>query len=209
MEPLRKLEQIVGGRWTGIRFHAGEIPQTWLARTPMRLCQAVRESSTGPITLIPERTNCPGALRSLGWGGRDDRISSQIAAMAGTSSQTAERLVSQTPRLNSGDVTAVTVGLYEDPDVVVSYVQPLAAMKLIRQWQMVNGAKLAFDVSTVMAVCGNVVVNAQQTGQICLSFGCPDSRQYGEIGNDRLIVGFPFAWLQKFLDAVSETDHKD
>ena len=51
-----------------------------------------------------------------------------------------------------------------------------------------------------MAVCGNVAVKAYLTRHICLSFGCPDSREYGRISRDRLAVGIPFQLLETVLD---------
>jgi uncharacterized protein (DUF169 family) len=34
---------------------------------------------------------------------------------------------------------------------------------------------------------------------MCLSFGCPDSRKYGAISRDRLVVGMPAEFAGKLL----------
>jgi len=70
-------------------------------------------------------------------------------------------------------------------------------MKLLRRWQAVLGKTLLAEVSSAMAVCGSVVVRAYLTGQVCLSFGCPDSRTYGAIGRDRLVVGLPLSLIEE------------
>jgi len=44
-----------------------------------------------------------------------------------------------------------------------------------------------------------VAVKAYLTERISLSFGCEDSRLYGGISRDRLIVGIPYAQAYKLL----------
>jgi len=199
MEKMRRLEEKIGGRWIGIKFHSNDVPKGSLVKTPMRLCEAITKSSTGQITLTKDLINCPGALRSLGWKtNEDEKIAHKIAATTGAETDIVQKLISDTPYFN-GKIDAITVGIYDSPDVVVSYIQPCAAMKLVRQWQQTHGTDLDFKVSSVMAVCGNVVVKAHVTDKICLSFGCPDSREYGVIGNDRLIIGLPVRILDDLL----------
>jgi uncharacterized protein (DUF169 family) len=55
------------------------------------------------------------------------------------------------------------------------------------------------ELSGFAAVCGNVAVKAYVTRRISLSFGCEDSRQYGGVPRDRLIVGIPYAQAHKLL----------
>jgi len=189
MEEVKLLEQRIGGRWTGIKFHRDQAPDKHLAKAPMRLCQAIKESNTHPIVLTEDLISCPGALRSLGWARREDDIARKIAEGTGAKPEIALKLVMDTPHLDVG--TAVAVGSQASPDVVACYGQPEAAMRLVRQWQKVYGTQLHIALSTVMSVCGSVVVNAYMTGQICMSFGCPDSREHGAIGRDRLVIGLP------------------
>lgn len=189
MDEVKVLEQRIGGRWTGIKFHPHPAPDKDRAQKPMRLCQAIKESNTRPIVLTETLISCPGALRSLGWANREDDIARTIADGTGVEPETALKLVKATPRLDIGN--AVTVGGHTPPDVVVCYTQPEAAMRLVRQWQKVHGTELDTALSTVMSVCGGVVVKAYLTSRICMSFGCPDSREYGAIGRDRLVIGLP------------------
>jgi uncharacterized protein (DUF169 family) len=51
-----------------------------------------------------------------------------------------------------------------------------------------------------MAVCGSVAVRAHLTGQMCMSFGCPDSRKFGAISRDRLVVGMPMELAGKLVE---------
>ena len=40
------------------------------------------------------------------------------------------------------------------------------------------------------------------TGEFALSFGCDESRESGSIGRDRLVIGVPWAQVQRPLDTV-------
>jgi uncharacterized protein (DUF169 family) len=190
MQEINLLEERIGGRWTGVAFHRSNTPIDNLAKRPMRLCEAIKASHTRPVVLTQDLISCPGALRSLGWKkSGDHEIARKIAKATGTKIEIAQKIVKSTPHLDNA--CSVTVGNVNSPDIVVCYVQPGAAMKLVRQWQLVYGSKLDIEPSTIMSVCGSVVVKAFITGQICMSFGCPDSREYGAIGRDRLVIGLP------------------
>jgi uncharacterized protein (DUF169 family) len=197
MNKLRLLEERVGGWWTGIKFHYGDAPEVKRKREPMRFCEALAGSQRSPIVLIPEIVNCPGALRSLGWGDRNDQdLASAMAEKAGMTPEIARGLIFSTPNLRTRP-TAITVGACEEPDVAISFAQPEAVMRLLQRWQSVFGKTLLADISCVMAVCGSVAVRAYMTEQVCLSFGCPDSRNYGAINRDRLVIGLPTSLVEK------------
>ena len=101
MEELQLLEQRIGGRWTGFAFHDDNGPKENLAKRPMRLCEAIKESYTQPIVLTQELISCPGALRSLGWATHlDEKIARKIAEATGTRLDTAQKFVTNTPHLN-------------------------------------------------------------------------------------------------------------
>lgn len=199
MNRLRALEEKTGGCWTGIKFHHDEVPKGTRSGRPMRFCEAVAESRTRPIILTPEVVECPGARRSFGWTTEgDNALAAAMAAKADIPPDVAMGLIAGIPILKAVPV-AITVGTYDEPDVAISYAQSQAAMNLLRCWQAVSGKALAAEISSVMAVCGSVVARAHLTGQLCLSFGCPDSRQYGVIGRDRLVVGLPLALVEKLV----------
>jgi uncharacterized protein (DUF169 family) len=122
--------------------------------------------------------------------------------MAGKSEfapEVARGLVCGTPSLRAAPL-AVTIGKCEEPDVALCYAQPEMAMALVRRWQAITGKTLLAEVSGVMAVCGSVAVRAHLTGQMCMSFGCPDSRKFGAISRDRLVVGMPMELAGKLVE---------
>jgi uncharacterized protein (DUF169 family) len=198
MDKLKLLERAVGGRWTGVVFGDGSDPKGSLPKEPMRLCEAVKESYRRPVVLTKDFISCPGALRSLGWSTNEDNmIAEKIAETTGAKVDIVRKLVADTPGIEAKD--SITIGKIQRPDIAITYAQPEAAMNLVRQWQLIHGTDLNIPVSTVMSVCGSVVARAHVTGKICMSFGCPDSREHGGIGRDRLVIGVPAYLVQKMF----------
>jgi len=191
MDEFRLLEETFGGWWCGVRFGPGVEAGAHLAPRPMRFCEAVAASRTGPIVLTAELMNCPGGSRSLGWNDDDDAMARTMAEKTGMSAGAARKVIADTPRLGRAP-EQVTVGTYKSPDVIVAYAQPQTAMRLLREWQRPHGGSLQLETSGFMSVCGAVAVKAHLSGNICVSFGCPDAREFGGIGRDRLVIGLPF-----------------
>ena len=198
MSKVREFEREMGGRWTGVIFHKDGLGNGKLPERPMRFCEAVAQSRTEPVVLTRDLIQCPGASRSLGWDIDDDAMAQAMAEKTGFEIEPIRKVIAETPHLGP-DVAAVTVGTYDAPDIVLTCAQCDAAMKLVRQWQQRNGTGLDVELSSVMSVCGSVAVKTYLTGKICMSFGCPGAREYGNIGRDRMIVGVPSALVEQFL----------
>jgi len=188
-------EYHIGGRWCGVKFGlpAGGGPQP--AARPLSFCQAVGTPSGWPIHLTREVMICPGGIRSLGWGDGDQALAEAMRVKFAMCPEIAESIVRQTPKLDY-DVAGVTVGTLETPDVLISYAQPEAAMRMLQKWQSLIGMPLVVEVSGFMSVCGAVAVKAFLRDCTCLSFGCPDARKKGGIGRDRLVIGLPLREAQ-------------
>lgn len=190
MEDFEFLEKHFGGWWCGVKFGRNEGHSAPLASHRMRFCEAVTASRIRPIILTPKLMTCPGGARSLGWNNGRETIAKTMAEKAGMDVDIARKVIENSPRMKAvADV--VTVGTYKTPDIVISYAQPEVAMKVIREWQALSGGLLPMHVSGFMSVCGAVAARSFCTGRICISFGCPDSREYGKIGRDRLVIGIP------------------
>ena len=200
MNNIKTFEMMMGGRWTGVKLHQKEGPFENPAPHPMKICDAIKQSSTGPMTLTKDLVNCPGALRSLGWmADGKEQLSARMVRKNNIQKNIAESIVAGTPHIDNG-ISAVTIGTYENPDLIISYAQPKAAMQLILKWQQLNGGVVDVSISSLMAICGGVLAGAYLSEKICLSFGCPESRDYGSIGNDRLIIGLPVGMINQFID---------
>lgn len=197
MNAIRRFEKQVGGRWTGITFHRDGVPDGGEAKQPINFCEAIKASSTGPIVLTKALMNCPGALRSFGWStAKDEQLTARMAALNGIEESKAQHLINEVPRIEE-PLTAITVGDYHSPDVMLSYAQPESAMRLIYGWQGLTGSTFNVTLSSVMATCGWVCAASHVKQAFSLSFGCPEFRKTCAIGNDRLIVGLPAKLAKK------------
>ena len=188
MNILGLAEETTGGRWTGATLHYGRAPDGTLACQDMRLCEAVARSLSETIVLPAERIQCPGARRSLAIENSDEELARKMASESGIALATTSRVVKDTPRLTTPPA-ALTLGQHESPDVVIGYIWPDMAMNLIRRWQQVYGTDPTVKLASFMAICGDVLVGAYELQQLRLCFGCRDSRKYGEVEDETLVVG--------------------
>ena len=95
----------------------------------------------------------------------------------------------------------MTLGTIDNADAMITYLQPLAAMKLLRLWQALFGTELHVKLSGFLSVCSYIAA-AICKRELCLSFGCPDSRKYGGIDPDKMVIVIP-AELYKELNKRS------
>jgi uncharacterized protein (DUF169 family) len=167
-----------------------------------RLCEAVRCSFQENLTVACGSLECFGALRTLGLGRHDDEMAWQMSEKTGMSLERAKGLLAATPIL-TGNVRAVELGATDHPDVFVAYLRPEAAMKLLRRWQQITGRRLSAELSAFTAVCASLVT-AHHEGRPVFSFGCPDSRQYGGIGPDRLVAALPREVVSQMMQEIED-----
>ncbi len=194
---VRSFEESFGGTWVPVKFHK-EAPEREARK--LRFCEAAAEARWSEIVLTPESVSCPGARRSLGWSsGLDEGLAEEVAKTQSLTLATAKNLLKDVPRLD-GSVAAVGLGTKDVPDVLISYVQPPTAMKIIRAFQKSSKGNLNPSLSSVLSVCGNVAVKSFLTREITFSFGCDLSRNWGSIGRDRLVVGVPWSMVPRLLD---------
>lgn len=194
-----RLQQEFGGLWTGVALHYEAVPAAAPVQHEMRLCEAVARSFLQPIVLPAQKIGCPGARRALGLLDDDRALAQQMSQKAGVPFGTLCKALGETPCL-AAPVTAISLGASHDaPDVVVGYVQPKEAMSLLRRWRVVYGDAPLVPLSSFLAICAWVVVRAHKLDEICVSFGCLDSRQFGGIGSDTMVVGMPFTRAQQIV----------
>jgi len=194
-------------QWTSIKF-LEHVPRdlTLLPAKDIRFCEAVSRAGEGEWILTPDKLCCQGAQRCLGWlKGADQELAARLAEKMGTSVAIARRAIADVPVLPE-KFEAVWVGTDTEPDVYVSYVLPETAMQIVRSWQRVFGRSLPIWVSCIMAVCGSAVVNSYINHTISLSFGCPDSRQYGGIRPEQLVVAMPADLLKEMKSLTGGPD---
>lgn len=194
-------------KWVSIKF-LEHVPSdlTLLPDRQTRFCEAVSRAGEGEWILTADRMCCQGAQRSLGWlKGANRELAWQLAERMRTSVTIATKAISEVPVLPDG-FEAVWVGTDTEPDVYVSYVLPETAMQIVRSWQRLFGESPQVRVSGIMAVCGSAVVNSYVNRTISLTFGCPDSRKYGGIRPEQLVVAIPANLLKSMSDMMESAE---
>jgi uncharacterized protein (DUF169 family) len=200
------LEQVTDTQWIGVKF-LKHLPASRdrVYSSAMRFCEAVCKARRGHMDLPPEMIRCEGAKRAFGWmKNRDETLALKLSEKTGINGDRALELVREVPVLGYS-YAGIRVGDSTNPDVLVTYVRPEAAMRLVRLWETATGHSLSVGISSIMAVCGNAVVKAYTTQSISISFGCPDSRQYGGIQPEEMVIAVPAGLLNR-LAGVGNRD---
>jgi uncharacterized protein (DUF169 family) len=177
-------------------FENDSLPETEKPDSPMRYCEAVNRTMriSNPMLLDGESISCKAAKEILGL--MDCRhcdigecVRELVDAGRFTDESAVVKALSAIPRLGERPKSILLSTSGEDSDVYILCLRPEKFMKIVQAYQRIAGDELKLDVSGVAPVCGNCTVRPYVTNQICVSFGCNDSRQYGGIESDELVVG--------------------
>ncbi|GEM_PF-2336077 len=199
MKKIKLLEDKFGAKWTGICLHYGYIPDGVRVKREMRLCEAIAESFERKIILPAEVVNCPGACRSMGLTNNDKELCRKISEKTNVSFDSVYKAVKTVPQV-AMPVSSLTLGRFDAPYMIISFMKPEIAMAMVRQWQTVFGKGPEMEISTFLSICGGVLSAVVQKAQMYISLGCPSSRNDGIIKSDELAVGLPY----RLIDALTQ-----
>jgi len=152
--------------------------------------------SSGQTLLNGESISCNAAREMLGLADcKHCRIGECVKELVDAGRFMDELAVVKTmsliPRLRKR-LKSILLSTFEDtPEVYVLYLRPEGFMKVVQAYQRITEGELTLNVSGMTPVCGNCTVRPYVTNQVCVSFGCDDSRKYGGIGGEELVVGMP------------------
>jgi uncharacterized protein (DUF169 family) len=200
MKIVDDLQRRFGSRWTGVKFFFDDFPkERRYFPKETRFCEAINQSWSTNTMLGRGCITCMGANYVFGWE-KDirDRVIENFHKKSNIPLKNAARIVKGLPSMESAPI-AIGLNGGETPDLLVAFLQPEQFMRFLNVYQRVFGEKLKVELSGFAAVCGNVAVKAYVDKKVSLSFGCEDSRQYGGISRDRLIVGIPYVQSHKLL----------
>ncbi|OHB59542.1 MAG: hypothetical protein A2167_04165 [Planctomycetes bacterium RBG_13_46_10] len=184
----KRLSQISASTWVAIKFEK-QIPANDIE--PVRFCEAVYKAQNKRISLSLPNVYCDGARRCFGWlKNNDAKLAQRLSEKTGIGQDVACELIRSVPVPNE-KFSGISLSKDIDGDVYISYASPESAMKLVRCWQKMTGRNLDTEISGIMFVCGNVAVKSHIDQKISISFGCPDSRKYGGIEKEQLVIGIP------------------
>jgi len=183
-----QLSRISNSDWVAIKFEK-QIPVK--NSEPVRFCEAVDIAQSKDISLCPLNVCCDGAKRCFGWlKNYDVKLAQRLSEKAGIAQDSAYELIKSVPVLIDM-FSGISLNKHISGDVYISYASPESAMKLVRCWQKATGCNLDTEISSIMSVCGNIAVKSYIDQKISISFGCPDSREYGGIREGQLAIGLP------------------
>jgi uncharacterized protein (DUF169 family) len=198
LESVRRLQRYVSEAWTGVKFYFDRetLPDITVP-DDLRFCEAVSRAKSSPLLLKPEAVSCPGARYVFGWS-RSSRktIAAELIERWGLERSSADTVIDQVPIFDR-PLRAIGLNTDEIPDLIISYCRPAAAMSFLKLYQTAfDGRNLTTSFSSVLSVCGNVSVGAYISGNVSLSFGCEDSREFAGIGRDRMVIGIPYPLIK-------------
>jgi len=185
----KRLSQISSSEWIAVKFQGQSSAPI---DGPIRFCEAVYKAQKKNVSLTCDSLCCDGARRCFGWlKDNDMKLAQRLSQKADMGHDIAYELIRSVPVLNES-IIRIALGMDIQGDVFISYASPESAMKLVRNWQKMTSQNLRVDISGIMSVCGNVAVRSYLEQSISISFGCPDSREYGGIKKEQLVIGLPY-----------------
>ena len=199
MQYIANLQDRYSSPWTKVKFYR-EKPNIETTRklSSLRFCKVIKESQrTRSIILDKSCINCLGARYVFGWEDKKDEIIENCEKRWNIPIATIKTILNGVQILPAG-INYIGLNVDGALDVVVSYIQPRQFMDMLRTYQNKTGKQLKTSVSSVMSICGSVV-KAYLNNEICISFGCEDSRRYSDIGRDRFAVAIPNNLIESFV----------
>jgi uncharacterized protein (DUF169 family) len=144
---------------------------------------------------------CKGARYALGFDTETkEEIVNAIKFKRGVSKEIAEQLVDTIPRVKDSAYNYIGLNV-DDSDIFIFYMTPKRFMEFLKVYQR-TGNNLEVKLSSLTAMCGDVAAQTLTTKRICISFGCDDSREYGEVANEELIVGIPKDTIEQLTNMI-------
>lgn len=188
--------------WIGIKFYSdSKIPKDARRLSGVRFCEAVDRAVMGPYILGKNDISCSGANYVFNIG-KD--VSGKIINLwrekNNISNRVARSIIKNTPRLKKNSVKYIGLNTDKKPDLLISRLAPEDVMRLLSIYHRHVGGVMNFRFSGFMSVCGDIAVRTYLGRCINISFGCEDSREHGNIGSERLLVGVPSRLFGLFVD---------
>lgn len=171
---------------------------------PIRFCEAVYDAFKMPLLFNPQNLICMGAKRSMGFLKSDDELIEHISEESGIDPNTVQQAVSHIPHLQE-PIQNILMGIDEEmervvkPDMYIMYITPKEVMELMKQYAEKLKKFPIVMPYTFLSVCGSVFVNTYKSVSMSVSFGCPESRYYGGVKDNLLVVGLPYECCKDFF----------
>lgn len=171
----------------------------------VRFCEAVSHSFEIPLLINKQNIGCVGAARNLGFHPQtDDEIRNHISENTGIPREFVGKMLANTPPIHKS-LTNVYMGITEameeiyKPEFFIVYANPLKVMQLIHDLARKQQRRPFIAAYSLLSICGNVFARGYNSDTVCISFGCPESRRYGGVDKDEVVIGFTERFIHEFF----------
>lgn len=175
-------------------------------------CVMVRSASYGhSIKAVDENFGCRSAARALGFvEAKEDFLSGKDGYAFGIyDSLEIAKDASQTITLchrKTYGVKIASLSLFqEEPDVIIIFVNPYHAMRLLQAHTFFYGSDNCLKARGLQAICSESTAYPYMTGNMNVSMLCSGTRYVSRWGEDELAVSFPYDKLNKIIEGLIAT----
>lgn len=193
---ISELKNLFGQKCSGIKVN--ENLEDFFINVPtkrMKFCEAINCSFGLPLKLNKKNLACPGARRSTGFDKDDEELANIISSNNKMAVEFISEALKNIPHLSK--VKNINIGITDymekriQPDLYIVYLHP-GNVTAIMHALAKHGISVSVPPYSLLSVCGNIFSNTLQNEKVTISFGCPESRKYGGIHKDEVVMGIPY-----------------
>jgi len=205
MDTIKVFEDYFASKGVGVSFCNKDIDtNSFQLLRDVKFCQAVKLAREQKILLDKDSITCKGARYALGFEpGIQKELVNALKFKRGVPENIAGRLVNSIPRITNASHTHICLNS-DHPDIFIFYMTPKQFMGLLKVYQR-TGNRPGISLSSVTAMCGDIAAQTFVTRNICISFGCDDSREFGAVADGELIVGIPREIIEQLMGMIGST----
>jgi uncharacterized protein (DUF169 family) len=198
---IDELKNLLGQRCTGVKINGDSYPFLNKPEREMKFCEAVNYSFQLPLQIDNNTLGCPGARRSLGFDEHREELILKIAKNTQIPASYIRNTFEDIPVIQQ-QIDHLILGIPGDleesiiPDLYISYTSPKNIMRLMHLMAK-DRSKPVLPPYSFNSICGIVFSKAYQEQRVMISFGCPESREFGGVKDGEVIVGIPYALAGK------------
>jgi len=179
------------------------LPDSPAPQTNRLFCELIQQARHGE-TISFSAQGCPVGAYVLG---RDAPRPEEYYFNSGryNSKEAAARAAEALPRLEAPYSSIQLFPLTEDAtdfDIVLLFLSPEKAMRLVQAFSYHAGRPLTFTTGGTASVCGDCTAAPATNGRICISLGCKGSRKHSKYGKDELIAAIPFNLVKDICEGL-------
>ncbi|MBN1144396.1 MAG: DUF169 domain-containing protein [Bacteroidales bacterium] len=168
----------------------------------MKFCEAVSHSFNIPLQLDNTNLGCPGARRCIGFDDNEKQLAKTISENNKIPHRFIEGAFHNIPRISN--INTIVLGMTEfmeqemQPDMYIVYVEPYAITTIMHTLAR-HAVIPSMPPYSLLSVCGNIFSNCYLNKNLSISFGCPESRRYGGIEREEVVMGIPYTLTAELI----------